>query len=74
MSFFDFMDYISNNIMMPMNAIGICLFAGWAWTESLRKEITNGGLIEFRMQPIWIMAVKIFAPAAIAVILVSGVK
>ncbi|MDR0647939.1 MAG: sodium-dependent transporter [Synergistaceae bacterium] len=72
MSFFDFMDYISNNIMMPINAIGICIFAGWAWTESLQKEITNSGLIQFRMQPLWVMAVKVLAPMAIAVILASG--
>ncbi|MDR1514170.1 MAG: sodium-dependent transporter [Synergistaceae bacterium] len=72
MSFFDFMDYISNNIMMPINAIGICLFAGWIWTEKLREEITNNGLIRFAVQPVWITSVKIFAPAAIAVILASG--
>jgi NSS family neurotransmitter:Na+ symporter len=74
MPFFDFMDYISNNIMMPINAIGICLFAGWIWTEKLQEEITNGGLISFSMQPIWIRSLKIFAPAAIAVILASGIN
>jgi NSS family neurotransmitter:Na+ symporter len=74
MAFFDLMDYVSNNIMMPINAIGICLFAGWAWTENLKKEITNDGLVKFSMKEIWIMSVIIFSPAAIAAILVNGIR
>jgi NSS family neurotransmitter:Na+ symporter len=73
MTFFDFMDYISNNVMMPITAIGICLFVGWAWTESLRKEITNDGMIQFDMKEIWIMAARFVSPAAIVLILINGI-
>jgi len=73
MPFFDFMDYISNNIFMPLCAIGICLFAGWAWAEEARKEVTNDGLVPFGMRDIWLFSLRFFAPAAIAVILVKGI-
>lgn len=74
MSFFDFMDFISNNIMMQICAIGICLFTGWVWADAARKEVTNEGLVSFGMQGIWILGLKFVSPAAIAIILVRGLN
>jgi NSS family neurotransmitter:Na+ symporter len=72
MTFFDFMDFISNNIVMPLTAIGICLLAGWTWADGLRGEITNNGLVRFEMREIWIMSARFVAPIAIAIILFNG--
>ncbi len=73
MSFFDFMDYLSNSIMMPICAIGICLFVGWAWADEARREITNDGLVHFGMKELWVISLRFFAPIAIGIILVSGI-
>ena len=72
MDFFDFMDALSNNVMMPLCAMGICLFAGWAWADSAKKEITNDGLEQFGAYGLWTIGLKFYAPIMISLILVSG--
>lgn len=72
MSFFDFVDGLSNNILMPLCAIGISLFVGWRWCDSARREMTNGGKLQVPALELWVLGVRFFAPAMIAVILVSG--
>lgn len=71
-SFFDFMDFISNNIMMQLCAMGICVFTGWVWAESAKREITNDGLVPFPLMGIWMVSLRFVAPIAIGVILVRG--
>lgn len=65
--FFDFMDYISNSILMPSCAIGISLYVGWVWANSARKEVTNQGQIRFGMMELWLMSLRFFAPIAMCV-------
>ena len=72
--FFDFMDYISNSILMPSCAIGISLYVGWVWANSARKEVTNQGQVRFGMMELWLMSLRFFAPIAIGVILINGIK
>lgn len=72
MDFFDFMDYISNNILMPTCAIGISLFVGWVWADSARKEVTNDGMLSFGAMGIWMISLRFIAPIAIALILLSA--
>ena len=71
-TFFDFMDFISNSVMMPLCAIGISIFVGWVWAESAVKEVTNNGLVKFSMIDAWLTSLKFFAPVAIGVILLRG--
>lgn len=72
MSFFDFADGISNNIMMPLCAIGISLFVGWKWSAEAMREISNDGRLNVPFAQLWLVGVKFFAPVMIAIILVSG--
>jgi NSS family neurotransmitter:Na+ symporter len=72
MSFFDFMDYISNYIMMPITAIGVCLFLGWAWADAAKREITNDGLAPFGLSGLWIISARFLAPIAVGIILLNG--
>ncbi|NLL37429.1 MAG: sodium-dependent transporter [Fretibacterium sp.] len=73
-SFLDAMDIISNNVMMPLSAIFTCIFAGWAWYDSARKELTNQDTITFKLLPAWTVCVRFVAPVAIAVIFYMGLK
>ena len=72
MDFFDFMDGLSNNVMMPLCAMGFCLFAGWAWADSAKKEITNDGLEPFGAYSLWMIGLKFYAPIMICIILING--
>ncbi len=37
-SFFDLLDYLTSNIMLPLGGILICIFAAWLMTEKSRRE------------------------------------
>ena len=37
-SFFDLLDYLTSNIMLPLGGILICLFAAWVMGESSRRD------------------------------------
>ena len=37
-SFFDLLDYLTSNIMLPLGGILICIFAAWFMTETSRRE------------------------------------
>lgn len=72
--FLDAMDFISNNVMMPLAAILTCIFVGWFWLDKGRKEVTNDGTLPFVLMDVWVWFVRIVAPIAIAVIFYMGLK
>ena len=37
-SFFDLLDYLTSNIMLPLGGILICIFAAWMITEKSRRD------------------------------------
>ena len=37
-SFFDLLDYLTSNIMLPLGGILICIFAAWFMTEQSRRD------------------------------------
>ena len=72
--FLDFMDFISNNVMMPLSSIMTCIFVGWVWLDKGRKEVTNDGALPFALMDVWVWFVRVVAPIAIAVIFYMGLR
>lgn len=72
--FLDAMDFISNNIMMPLASILTCVFVGWFWLDKGRKEVTNDGALPFALMDVWVWFVRVVAPIAIAIIFYMGLK
>ncbi len=68
---FDIMDYLASNIMLPAGGIFIALFAGWVAFPKIMND-SEGGIQDFRWASIWQIICRYIAPAAIAVILISG--
>ena len=71
-SFFDLMDFISSNLLLPIGGLFISLFVGWVvWGKAKEEIAAHNGII-----PGWIAAwgliVKFVAPVAIAFILLKG--
>lgn len=71
-SFFDLMDFISSNLLLPIGGLFISLFVGWVvWGKAKEEIIAHNGVV-----PGWITAwgliVKFVAPVAIAFILLKG--
>ena len=69
--FGDFMEFLTDRLMVPVGALALCLFVGWRWGASeASREIEHNG--RFPLRAIWIAMVKFIAPLSIVVILIGG--
>lgn len=68
----DVMDYLSNNVLMPLLAIGTCILIGWVIKpKAIIKEATKNGE-SFKRRGLYIVMVKYVAPVLLlALLLVS---
>lgn len=72
-SFFDCLDFVSSNILLPLGALFIVIFVGWIFGKSkFFEEITNEGRLKLSVKGVIFFIIKFLAPVAIAVIFVTG--
>lgn len=75
---FDFMDYITLNILMPLNVLAACLLMGWFVNHRfLRELLTRRAIVqEGGVMPTWVRYInfscKYIAPIGITAILLSS--
>lgn len=70
----DFFDYLASNIMLPLGALCITLFAGWFHGHAgFRDELTNGRTANMRIYPIIEALIRYVAPIFIVIILIAGI-
>ncbi len=68
----DLMDYLSNNIMMPIVAIATCVLVGWiVKPETIIDEVTRNGE-KFGRRRLYIVMVKFIAPILLALLLLNA--
>lgn len=68
----DIMDYLSNNILMPIVALCTCILIGWvAKPETVIDEVTVGGY-KFGRKALYIAMIKYIAPVLLFVLLVQS--
>ncbi|MER1986839.1 MAG: sodium-dependent transporter [Solibacillus sp.] len=68
-SIFDFVDYVTSAILMPIGALLTSLFAGYHYSKKISKEEMNASPILYN---IWLIIVRFIAPIAILTILITG--
>ena len=69
----DIMDYISNQIFMPVVAIGTCILVGWVVKpETIINEATKNGE-KFGRKTLFIVMIKYIAPVMLLVLLLGSV-
>ena len=72
-NFFDFFDYTSSNILLPLGGMLISIFAGWILERSqLKSTLTNEGKIGVKTFPILVFCLKYVAPIGILLIFIFG--
>lgn len=69
-NFFDFADYITSSILMPIGALFISLFAGFHYSKKISQQELNSSPVIFN---IWLMIVRYLAPVAILIILIRSI-
>ncbi|MFT4719579.1 MAG: NSS family neurotransmitter:Na+ symporter [Candidatus Azotimanducaceae bacterium] len=63
MTFFDLMDYVSNNILLPLGGVFIALFAGWAIDQEVtRDQLSSSSPLMYNA---WRFVTRFIAPAAV---------
>ncbi|MDR1733244.1 MAG: sodium-dependent transporter [Synergistaceae bacterium] len=72
--FFDAVEYVCNNILLPLGSLLACIFVGWIWLDKACSELTNEGKISFGLMKAWIWCVRILSPLAILYIFATGLK
>lgn len=68
----DILDYISNNIFMPLVALLTCILIGWvAKPKTIIDEVCRGGY-KFRRKNLYIIMIKFIAPLLLFVLLLQS--
>lgn len=69
-AFCDAMEFLTDRLMIPTCALGVCIFVGWVWKpESAVAEIEQNG-VRFGLKKVYEILIKYIAPLAILTILV----
>ena len=72
-SFFDLLDFVSSNILLPLGGMLIIVFVGWRMGKpKFFEEVTNEGRLKMPLKKAIFFVVKYLAPLAIAVIFITG--
>lgn len=72
-TFFDFYVFLSDQVIMPLGGLSLCILAGYVWNKkSLTEEITSGGKYRFAMSRQYLFIIKYVAPALIALIFICS--
>ena len=68
----DVMDYVSNNILMPVVAISSCILIGWVVKpKTVIDEVTLGGL-KFGREKLYVVMVKFVTPVMLLFLLLQA--
>lgn len=71
-NFFDLMGMLTDNILMPLGVIFMCIFIGWIWgPENLAAEIEAEG-VRFKLKKAWIFCIRFLTPILIVMVTIGG--
>lgn len=72
LTFFNFLDYVTAKIMLPLGGMLICIFVGTRISKKiLKEELTNRGTIPFYFFNTYAFFTKYIAPIAIGLIFLN---
>ncbi|MGD8497716.1 MAG: sodium-dependent transporter [Chromatiales bacterium] len=69
-TFFDLIDYLTSNILLPLGGLLIALFAGWLMSKrSVRDELG----LEAGWFAVWLLVLRYVAPVAVLIVFLNAV-
>jgi len=72
-NFFDLLDWISANMLLPLGGLFISLFIGWYMGRSkVVEELSKGSSVVGWLVSVFIFLVRFIAPSAIAIVFLNG--
>ena len=73
MSILDFMDFISNSVLMPVVALFTCIFVGFIIKPKAVIEEASADGAQFKSKKLFTVMIKWLAPLFLIAILISSV-
>ncbi len=74
LNFFDLLDKISANMLLPLGGLFVSLFVGWYYKKRrVREELERGGAVSEKMLSTFMFLVKFVAPIAVAIVFLYGI-
>lgn len=74
MTFFEVLDYLASNIVMPLGGLFVSIFIGWKVKKTLiTSEFTNDGTLRSHMIKVTIFSLRYIAPASIILIFLNSI-
>ena len=71
MTFFDHLDFLTSNLMLPLGGICIAIFAGWLMTkETSQAELDIKSKVGYS---IWQVLIRFVAPIAVSIVLFHAI-
>ncbi|MDC1143707.1 sodium-dependent transporter [Porticoccaceae bacterium] len=70
-TFFDFLDFLTANIMLPISGLMIALFVGYVMNKQMVEAQLEG--TSSTVSTLWFFTVRYIAPVAIAAVFVMGI-
>ena len=71
MNFFDHLDFLTSNLMLPLGGICIAIFAGWLMTkETSQAELDIKSKVGYS---IWQILIRFVAPIAVSIVLLHAI-
>lgn len=72
MVLFDFLDYATMNLLLPVVALLTCIYLGWRAPKGFMSgELTNNGTLHSAVLPVIMFIIRWIAPVLIFIILIS---
>ena len=72
LSFFDFLDHLCSDWLLPLGGLVFTLFVGWKMSRAdVRDEFTNGGTVNARLFGAVYFLMRYVAPVGILVVFLS---
>ncbi len=73
-NFFDSMDYLASNWLLPLGGLFIALFVGWAMPEKMRREEFELGSKFGRFYGVWLFTLRFVVPLAVLAVWLFSVE
>ncbi|MBS5078962.1 MAG: sodium-dependent transporter [Clostridiales bacterium] len=71
-SVFDFMGMLTDNILMPIGGILMCIFVGWIWgPKRILQHVESDG-ISFKLKKAWLICIRFITPILVVIVTVMG--
>ena len=71
-SFFDFMGVITDNFLLPLGGIAMCIYVGWFWGPGKLIAHMEGGGVVFTLKKAWLWCIRLLTPVLLIIITIIG--